>query len=289
IVTNHNIPKLRGACATACAAVGFENAWDAFLASQGEFVDVMDAADPDAAHYRYPVDSKLRPLKRGLVDLRALEESGLAFQVSTVALIDELASLEPLPVSKDEAAETAAELQALSHWCHESTRGAQHNLDEFRKQTRGFGLPPDRSKASYKAGLAMEGVAEVSKLLAARSRKMLDRLVGGYDLELADEPTAAELKSIPQLIPLRPSTDLRETQRDQIRAATDNIIATMRPLALATNAAYRRTRDWNTPSAKQLHLDIARFRSRLSLTDVVEDSPDVSPDSTPRESASNDA
>lgn len=289
IVPEHNIPKLRDACATACVAAGFDVSWGEFLTAQGEFIDLMDAADPDAAHYRYPVDRKMRPLKRGLVELRALEETGLAFQESTIALIDDLASLEPLPVPENEAAETAAELQALIHWCNESMRGAHHNLNEFRKQTRALGLPPDRSKASYKADLAMDGVGEVTQLLAARSRKMLDRLVVGYDLELGEEPTPAALRSIPPLIPLRPSTDMRESQRDQIRVAADNMIATMRPLALATNASYRRTRDWTTPAAKQLHLDIARFRSRLSLTDVVEDNPDGSPTSTRRESESDDA
>lgn len=265
----HSIHKLMVACARACDSAGFAKYWTTHFEAQREFIELMHSADPDASRYRFPVGRDLRPLTRGPVDLRELELAGSSFQRSTLALVGELARLECPPVEEDEAMETAQELQALIHGCHEMMRGARHNRDEMQKQTRALGLPPDQSSRAFKANIAMDSVGEVAEALAERTHQMLDRLIATYELPRPDEPANARLLPIPPQIPLRSAKEMHFAQDKLIDAIVENIRVTMRPLALATNAVFKRSRSWSGPAAKQLHLDVALFRSRLSIAKAI--------------------
>src|SRR6202034_3164020 len=89
-----------------------------FDLAQKEFGATLNLVDPGAATFRYPVDRKNQPWRRGHVDLARLEEAGAAFERDLQALIGKLAAAEPLPIAAEEAPEAAEELRSLIAGCN---------------------------------------------------------------------------------------------------------------------------------------------------------------------------
>ncbi|MBA3329124.1 MAG: hypothetical protein H0T43_12565 [Solirubrobacterales bacterium] len=59
----------------------------------------------------------------------------------------------------------------------------------------------------------------------------------------------------------------------QIKWWVDGLVAFARPLTQAVADVEDRSREWSTPAARQLHLDVVRFRSRLMNAMRLEDPP----------------
>lgn len=266
-VGDHKIDVLWKRCEQACDAAGFSSQWQKFADAQKDYADIFNRVDPGAATFRYPVDKHNQPWRRGQVDLAELERTGAAFQQDVVALVRELASAEPLPVTVKEAVQAADELRALAAGCRNVMRVSRETVDELRRQADALSsLSPvlraqrDTGRDSY---AALAAVAEVSEPLAARAQDLLDRIVATYSVELPPEPPSRPIGPAPKLNPFSPPETIKAAQDAQIRGFVDDFVQAIRPLTQAVNAVYRRSQDWSTPAARQIHLDVTRFRSRL--------------------------
>lgn len=56
---------------------------------------------------------------------------------------------------------------------------------------------------------------------------------------------------------------VKAAQDAQIRWVVDGLVEHVRPLTGAVADVAALSEDWDGPAARQLHLDVARFRSRL--------------------------
>jgi len=100
--------------------------------------------------------------------------------------------------------------------------------------------------------------------------RMLDRIVAAYGVVLDDEEPLAAVSEMPALRPSSGSRVMREALLAQERWYVDEFVRGARPLNLAVQAVYERTKPWVAgPAARQVHLDVARFRSRLLSREVV--------------------
>ena len=272
-VGDHSIDALWTRCEQACVAAGFSSQWQTFADSQKDYAYLLNRVDPGAATFRYPVDKQNQPWKRGQVDLAELERTGAAFQQDIVALVRELATAEPLPVTAEEAVEAADELRSLVAGCRSVMRVSRESIDELRRHADALtALGPIRRHAGRDIGrdsyAALAAVAEVTEPLAARTQDLLDRIVATYDIELPPEPPSRSIGPAPMLNPFSPSETMKAAQDAQIKWFVDHFVQEIRPLTQAVNAVYRRSRDWSAPAARQIHLDVTRFRSRLSTSEA---------------------
>lgn len=268
LVDKHNIDALWSRCAEACSDGGFSARWDDFDRAQKEFGATLNLVDPGAATFRYPVDRKNQPWRRGQVDLAKLEEAGAAFERDLLALIGELATAEPLPIAADEAPEAAEELRSLIAGCNGMVGTPREVAAQLRRQLEEMrslipGSRAGRSGSDADGFPELEAIAEVSGPLATRLQDLLDRIVSAYGLNLGPVAPAEPVGPAPPLNPFAPPTKLKETQDAQMNWFADQIVKELRPLARAVEAAYHRSESWSTPAARQIHLDVARFRSRL--------------------------
>lgn len=250
---------------------GFSSQWHKFDDAQKEFAYLLDRVDPGAATFRYPVDKKNQPWKRGQVDLAEMEQAGAAFEDDVLVLVRELATAEPLPVPAEEAGQAVDELRSLIGGCNGMMRASRETVDELRRQADTLkALIPrpranrlDTSNDSYEA---LAAVAEVTEPLATRSQDLLDRIVAAYGIELPPASSPPPIGPAPMLNPFSPPEKLKATQDAQIKWFVDHFVREIRPLAQAVNAVYHRSENWSTPAARQIHLDVTRFRSRLTVS-----------------------
>jgi hypothetical protein len=261
----HDIRQLLELCASSVIAKGLSREWAVFSAMQAEYINLMHEIDSGAATYRYPVDKHAKSWgRRRFVDLEALEIAGTSFQEAILDLTETLAMLEPLPITTPEAEITAQELQRLVVACDRCIETQKRTVASVRAEgERVLGShargPHHESADVYIAGAAAE---EVTAALAARAGRMLNRIVTTHEVNLG---RTVETISSP-IPPLRLSPDpqvMRAQQDAQIKWMAEEMSKAMKPLAVALEDSHRRSTGWSTPAARQLHLDIARFRSRF--------------------------
>jgi hypothetical protein len=100
------------------------------------------------------------------------------------------------------------------------------------------------------------------------AEELLGRLVSPYGIAPPPPPVAPPIEPLPQPNPFDPPVKLRETFDAQMKWFADHVIREFRPLTEAVNAVHRRSESGEEPVARQVHLDVARFRSRLVRTQV---------------------
>jgi hypothetical protein len=276
LVVDHKINSLWKRCAGACDAAGASSAWDTFERSQKEFAGLLDEVDPNAATFRYPVDAKNQPWKRGLVDLVALEEAGAGFERDVLALIGELATKEPLPIVEEDAPEAAEELSALIARGRGTIQRSREVVERLREQRKAIASgipgplrrPPEPGEDDF---AELDALAEASEPMLRGTEELLGRLVSTYAIARPPLPVASPIEPLPQPNPFDPPAKMNETFEAQMKWFADHVIREFRPLTEAVNAVYRRSESWEAPVARQVHLDVARFRSRLVRTQTPQD------------------
>jgi hypothetical protein len=70
------------------------------------------------------------------------------------------------------------------------------------------------------------------------------------------------------LNPFSPPQTIKDAQTRRSNGWSTISSTKIRPLTQAVKAVYRRSRDWSTPAARQIHLDVTRFRSRLITSEA---------------------
>lgn len=128
--------------------------------------------------------------------------------------------------------------------------------------------PPRRHDAEYSA---FDAVAEVSDALADRSAAMLDRILASYEMSLPAPAPETATGPLPRLDQQLGPAALEAQQGAQIKWVVDELVRRLRPLTRTVADVQKRSRDWSTPAARQLNLDVSRFRSRLVNTMRLED------------------
>jgi hypothetical protein len=94
---------------------------------------------------------------------------------------------------------------------------------------------------------------------------MRDHIAGAYGLTVSSlSPVALEpLTPFPEIRPTFDGGALAAQAQAQMRWVADEMVQAMTPLGLAIFPVIRRTAEWTTPSARQLHLDVRRFAARF--------------------------
>jgi hypothetical protein len=264
IPPTHSLRALHGRCAEACAAAGLVGEWESLIAPHEEFIDLMDDVDPGSDAYRYPVNSKSIPWNRHqFVDVDELESAGTRLQQAVFGMVETLAGREPLPVVEADAAATAQELHELAAACRAVEAFQRSSLEAFRSERVRLGdRRPERVEGVLLAG---EAVSEHTLALARRAERMRDQIVRRAQIDPPADPKP--LPPLPPLPKMALSFDQRvmaERQQQQIKWFVDAMVPRFRWLSEAVRAVERRTSEWSTPAARQVHLDVARFQSRLS-------------------------
>jgi hypothetical protein len=224
----------------------------------------MDDVDPGSDAYRYPVNSKSIPWNRHqFVDVDELESAGTRLQQAVFGMVETLAGREPLPVVEADAAATAQELHELAAACRAVEAFQRSSLEAFRSERVRLGdRRPERVEGVLLAG---EAVSEHTLALARRAERMRDQIVRRAQIDPPADPKP--LPPLPPLPKMALSFDQRvmaERQQQQIKWFVDAMVPRFRWLSEAVRAVERRTSEWSTPAARQVHLDVARFQSRLS-------------------------
>jgi hypothetical protein len=268
IPKTHSLRHLRACCAEACDAAGLRAEWSSLIKPHTEFIDLMEDVDPVSDAFRYPVDAKSIPWRRHeFIDVAELEDAGTRLQQGVMEVVEVLAAREPLPVSESDAAVAARELHELTAACRATETFQRESLDAFRAERRRLGdARPDRLEGVLLAG---EAVAEHTLGLAARAERMRDHIVARTGIEPPVDPEPPpSLPPLPKTVFSLDERVVAKRQQEQIRWVVDAMIPRVRWLLEAVRAVERRTASWSTPAARQVHLDAARFRSRLGNWDV---------------------
>lgn len=262
----HSLSALFAACGQACGKARSARQWTDFADSQREFVELIDEVDPLATTFRFPVDRQHREWRREqLVDLEELEDASGRFEAHVHALIAQLAWTEPLPVSGQELEQTAVELVALINGCRDIAALQDQAMGDLQGQVDRLSAlrgrrPPDRAQDSYAAAASVQ---EVTRALAERAQQMLDRLLAVSEAELPPPPEPRPALSLPRVEKTSDPDQLRERMRALMQAFAAEFAARVAPLTRAVDDVAHRSSGWNTPAARQLHLDVVRFKSRL--------------------------
>ena len=275
IPVDHQIMRLFGQCEDACRAVGIAKAWDSFAGAQQPFAELIDEVDPGAATFRYPVDKKAQPwARREHVDLEALETAGCAFHDDVNGLVAALATLEPPPVEATKAPEAMKKLTELAAHCRrfiswqDEVMGALRNQSQDLARFTGQRFRPQTGDAIQ----GLTAVTEVSLALGDRAEALRDHIGATYGLvapAVSDPPTFVEP---PRLVPLSRPKVLMAAQDAQIRWIVDGLIEHVSPLTRAVADVAALSGDWDGHAARQLHVDVVRFRSRLMNSMRLDDS-----------------
>lgn len=282
IPRSHRLGELRDQCERACTGTGLATEWTTMVAPHDEYVDLMDSVDPGGSTCRYPWDSNAMPWSRDqFVDVLALETAGSGLQEAILELVELLAAREPSPISPTDAVATARELRDLSVACREVIKRREETIQAFRAEGErllgGRPFPSDPAHDVYRAG---EALVEYTIALADRSDRALSRIVAATGIAYPPDPSPLPpLTPVPRLTPLAGSLILAQQQHAQIKWFTDAFIPGWRRWADAVRAVESRTATWMTPAARQLHLDVARFASRMFVQGVSQ--PGASPSASP--------
>lgn len=262
----HRLGELRDRCQNACAAAGLGTEWANIVSRHDEYIDLIDSVDPGASTFRYPTDLNSMPWNRDqFIDVVELDRAGSGLQNAILEVVELFAAREPSPVSTMDAVAAVGELRKLSAACRDLITLQEDAVQALRaegERLRG-GRPVsfDPARDVYHAG---EALAEYTVALADRTDRVLNRIVAASCVvNLPDPPPLPPLPPVPQLTPFAGPLILAQQQQAQIKWFTDAFLPRWRRLSDAIRAVESRTATWTTPAARQLHLDVARFASRM--------------------------
>lgn len=263
IPTTHKLEPLLQSCKNAVEAAGFSSEWQRFSGAQASFVQLVGQIDPGAATFRYPVDTAEQPWSRDeYVDLEEFERAGARFQASLLELIEDLASLEPLPVDVADAETVARELRGLSRACRRMADVSDNMLSQLR--TQGPLAASTLRSAGTEGGLrAFDAVQENNRDIAARADRMRVRVENTYSIALEPEPPNEPMPVVPTISFALDRRVVAAQARAVMKAVADAMIAFLPPLSAAIEAVETRSETWSTPYARQIHNEVARLRSRM--------------------------
>jgi hypothetical protein len=272
LVPGHRLVPLRDRCEAACAAVGLGADWHRLIDPHDDYIALMDAIDPNAETFRYPFDRGASPWTRDqFVDLVELEAAGSQLQEAILDVVDLLAQLEPLPVQLADAEAVARELADLVGACREVMRFVQEAVNNFQRARENLPLAqliPSLVSPGVLSGL--DAVDEVTLALADRADRMLDRVVSGLGITAPAAPAVpAAPPPFPPAIKSLNQENVQARAMEQMQWFVNAFVVRWTPLLDALNALEARTAAWSEPSCRQLHLDVARFRSRVFNTAVL--------------------
>jgi len=266
IPRSHRLGDLRDQCATACGAAGLGTEWTNIVVPQDAYINLIDTVDPGASTFRYPTDLNSMPWNRNqFVDVIELERAGSELQAAILQVVELFGEREPSPVSPADAAATAQELRNLSVACREVISLREDTLQTLRaegERLRGRApFPGDLSGDAYRVS---EALGEYTVALADRADRTLSQIVGASGIASPPDPSPLPpLPPVPQMTPLAGLLILAQQQQAQIKWFTDAFVPRWRRLSDAVRAVESRTATWASPAARQLHLDVARFASRM--------------------------
>lgn len=271
----HDLKELRALCQTALEAKGMGGAWRSFLAEGGALIDVLAEADPGGALFRYPLTSRAESIARPpLVDLEELQAEALRFEAGSLALIDELARLEGLPIDSSELEASASELGAAI----DAIEAIDATLAKSEQKLASFGarfglLTPERSAPEVNAQLAQAEALAMAAALKHQLQLYLELAAAGLDSSPAGFRIQQAITSEPAHTPGATSL-IAPKERKRAIAELDRLIdqtgeelgRAFRDLGTTLQTVYERSEDWPGVACRQLHLDLGRFLSRLYLT-----------------------
>lgn len=263
IPSSHKLEPLLQSCKGAVEAVGFAPAWHSFAGAQTAYVRLVGQIDPGAATFRYPVDTAQQPWARvDYVDLDAFEKAGVEFQGALLGLVEDLASLEPLPIDTADAETVARELRELSRACRRMADVSDHMLNQVRNQ----GPLPGRAlmSAAGVGGLrASHAVSENARDIATRADRMRMRIENAHGVTLEPEAPEASMPALPAITFAVDPRAVAAQATALMKAVADAMIEFLPPLSAAIEAVETRSACWSTPYARQLHDEVRRLQSRM--------------------------
>jgi hypothetical protein len=267
IPNTHDITALVDACRDACTAAGAKSEWTQIEGEQLEFIALMHEVDPTAATWRYPIDRGGRPAaRRPFVNLEALEDAGASFEAAIRRLNACLTERESLPVGEEEADVTARELREVAAACRTVRRTSELILEGLRSEgDRLAGGRPRRRDQDAGTLSASSAVHDVAEDLSRRAEEMASRIERAYGLTASPEPVPPVIPPMPPLTLAGGLAAMRAQQDAQVDWAGEKFAKAMRRLGDALIRLHARTEGWATPPARQVKLDVIRFRSRFHM------------------------
>jgi hypothetical protein len=265
VPATHKLTNLLGNTKTAVIAAGMSAEWQQFAGTQGPYIRLVDGIDEGAATFRYPVNRNQQPWARDdYVDIAAFEQAGSAFQASLLDLVEDMALLEPLPIQAADAEAAARELRDLARACRRTTAVTDHIVTELHDQGSAILGRPIASAGAWTARRGYEAVSENAREIAVRADRMRSRIERAFAVKLEPEPADHPMPVVPKITPsLNPAAVAAQAQA-VMQAVATAMIDYLPPLSAAITAVESRSAAWSTPYYVQLHVEVARLRSRLS-------------------------
>jgi hypothetical protein len=233
----------------------------AVINEQREYLSVIDEVDPSGFAYRYPVDTRERPVHS---DLTELASAGGTFEQSVMRVVDVLARNERLTVSEVELEPTAQDFAAAVRALRSALAFASAMRPAVSDHGRQLGLPalgptPVIEAARMKADTHVRLLAGLESPLL----RVLELLVARRSAE-ALEPDLTSA-AVPARSGARRGTpaEMRESTLALEKWIATGLGQTARELKLALRAVHARSESWSGPAARQLHIDLGRALSRL--------------------------
>lgn len=259
----HDLDALAESCRAAFVPGPSSSEWAAFWAEQEEYVSLLDSIDPSGFAYRYPVDTKSRPVVRPkFIDLEELEQAGRKFAAAVMGLVDIVARRVPLEVDAADIEATAQEIAAGVRGIRsmQAVTAAQRTL--MTRHGVSLGIPgseptPEIAAARSKADTHFGVLQALEQPLFRLLDQLGDQRKDDTPLNLDPAPLPAEPVTKPGL-PL----EMRESILRLEKWTVDTTVGRLRELKEALRALERRTASWTSVAGRQLHNDIERFLSR---------------------------
>lgn len=260
----HKLVPLLNQVKAALTASGMGARWTAFDTAVGEYVRLVDQIDEGAATFRYPVDTKQQPWAReNFVDLVEFEKAGANIQDAVLALVEDLAALEPLPIDAKDAIDVASELRDLAVMCRRMNAVNDAIFDQMKQNFArlGRGQQSGMSDPAMRASLDVRQNAEE---IADRADRMRLRVERDFNVALPPLPPERPLPTIPPFTFSFSPTQVNEQLKAMMEGVAKAMMDWMKPIRDAVDAVCARSADWSTPYARQLRDEVGRMRSRLS-------------------------
>jgi hypothetical protein len=262
---SHDLRGLRDLCGPILEEAALRPSWRGLRQAHDDFIELMDEVDPNGATFRYPVDTRSRPVERPqLVDLIELESEGAAFQATVDTLVDSLARREGLQIANPEREKAAEELAAAIR----SIQTLEAVLQIVEEATATAG--------SHLGTLLRDSTARIAEARAARDEQMAVIRHLGDQLERCLDLIAKDLELSVEDFNLAPAS-VHELPAFEVRFGTGGqreinrlidwtgkmYAAPFRELGHTLRAVHKRSASWPGLANQQLHMDLGRFLSRF--------------------------
>lgn len=290
--SGHDIPSLRSRLRS------IDDLWKAsrneFDRRQSAFLDVVNELDPRSDIFRYPEAIDGTPRKHLYVDLEELAAAGDGFNVAVLELLESIATAEPLPVGLGEAAEVLKEIDAVLRATEALDQLVDAQFEAFAEQrlrvervrdrvgARGRVDSAEATAARERATEAQERIGRIRPPLAAFRRK----LVAAYgETEHADvglqsrpfQPDPFPFIDLSSLIAgavrsgltgeseliQRVQSDLKTAFERQMEWFVGWYAQILRTILKSVGELWERSKGWDTPAARQLHIELGAIGTRL--------------------------